>query len=204
MTPDGIGPVGCGSIPVNRIISHLDFRVEFTACVVHYSSDEQKPIVSQGMICDVKSTEEEVSFSFDPAPVRTDIPCPLFVRVKEVALLIGIFSPEKNRFIHIHELSSETRTPPVIVSNGKFKGTEVGRRGSGPRAIHITAPDVKLEYDLKFQRDGKWWNPHHDGDYNKKGNQALLYQAALDAFVEGKPEGNFIFTCYGNLYKASK
>ncbi len=30
MTPNGIGPVGCGSIYVKRIISHLDFGVEFT------------------------------------------------------------------------------------------------------------------------------------------------------------------------------
>lgn len=72
--------------------------------------------------------------------------------------------------------SAVRREPLVIATNGQFKGTEEGRRGSGPRAIQITGPDFKCKYDLKFQRDGKDWHPHYDGEYNKKGNQPLLYQ----------------------------
>lgn len=95
------------SVPETDIPAEDNLEAYF----IRYSPDQQEAIVTEGLISDVKSTHEEVSFLFEPIPGQIDTPYPLFVRVNEAVQLIGIFSPIKNRFIHIHEFSSETRTP---------------------------------------------------------------------------------------------
>lgn len=199
--PEGAIPQEGALFPEDDYPVEVGLEVYFSQCFD--GEGELNSVTSH--VSDVQAAQGETLFSIEPAPPQTQLPYPVFAKVRDVVQLMGIFSPVLNTFVHIQAFDEETRKRQIAVENGNFKGFEGGNRGGGPRSIRIIGEGIDRTYSLKYCMGDKRVQPHHDDDYNK--GQTRLYQAALNRFVELYnnldnqdriiPE-NFYFDCYTN------
>lgn len=169
-----------------------------------YSQKAQEVQSSTGPILEVDDTEASVAFTVQTEPHFSSDFYAVFLldRIDSAVRFTGIFSPKKQKVIHLSGFYEDTRGSYEIVTCGNFKGVPLGDKGSGPRSILITGENLRCKYLIQYLKDGKRLQPHQDKkNYNK--DQRSLFQTTLNAFVslyepnEQIPT-QFPFDCYKN------
>jgi hypothetical protein len=178
---------------------------------IGYDSDEEAVVVSEGAILDVDDSGSETVFT-----VQTDAAFKPKIysvfsldKVNSCLNLVGIFSPKLGKVVHIQFFEEETRGGNALVFCGSFHGKEDKNPGKGPRGLIINESKLpkELNYSLKFEHQNGFLHPYKDRKYHK--NEKLLYQTALNQFVElyqanGTIPQEFSFDCYRtSSYKAT-
>jgi hypothetical protein len=178
---------------------------------IGYDSDEEEVMVSEGAVLDVDDSRSDTLFT-----VQTDAAFKPKIysvfsldKINSCLNLVGIFSPKLEKVVPIQFFDEETRGENVLVSFGSFRGKEDKKRGKGPRGLIINESKLprELNYSLKFACQNEFLHPYKDRKYHK--NERLLYQTALNQFVElyqanGTIPQEFSFDCYrSSSYKAT-